>query len=102
MQVLLDLCKFRNTHPAFNGSFEVLDAVADIEEYSEQMHAADASRTSTFLADRLGVPADVAHAPEGSGWCAPATCGLQKRREPSGGAPPSGGGVHLLRVSGTT
>lgn len=69
LQALLDLCKFRNTHPAFNGSFEVLDAVADIKEYSDELHGAEAGATSAYLSNRLGMPATVARAPEGTGWC---------------------------------
>jgi hypothetical protein len=32
MQVLFELCRFRNHHPAFNGKFELLDTVQDIKE----------------------------------------------------------------------
>jgi hypothetical protein len=31
MQVLFELCRFRNHHPAFNGTFELLDTIADIK-----------------------------------------------------------------------
>lgn len=31
-QVLFELCRFRNHHPAFNGEFELLDTVPDIKE----------------------------------------------------------------------
>ena len=32
MQVLFELCRFRNHHPAFNGKFELLDTIPDIKE----------------------------------------------------------------------
>ena len=32
MQVLFELCRFRNHHPAFNGTFELLDTIPDIKE----------------------------------------------------------------------
>lgn len=30
LQVLFELCRFRNHHPAFNGTFELLDTIQDI------------------------------------------------------------------------
>jgi hypothetical protein len=30
--VLFELCRFRNHHPAFNGTFELLDTIPDIKE----------------------------------------------------------------------
>jgi hypothetical protein len=32
VQVLFELCRFRNHHPAFNGTFELLDTIPDIKE----------------------------------------------------------------------
>jgi hypothetical protein len=32
MQILFELCRFRNAHPAFNGQFKLLDTVDDIRE----------------------------------------------------------------------
>lgn len=67
----MDMCKLRNTHPAFNGSFEVLDAVVDIQQYSEQLHALEPGSSSAFLTERLGMAADVAVSLDGRGWCVP-------------------------------
>ena len=32
LQILFELCRFRNAHPAFNGTFEVLDTINDIRD----------------------------------------------------------------------
>jgi hypothetical protein len=32
MQILFELCRFRNAHPAFNGQFKLLDTIDDIRE----------------------------------------------------------------------
>jgi hypothetical protein len=32
VQILFELCRFRNAHPAFNGTFSLLDTISDIRE----------------------------------------------------------------------
>lgn len=84
----MDMCKLRNTHPAFNGSFEVLDAVVDIQQYADELRAAQPAATSAYLTDRLGMPAEVAQAPAGGDWYAPPN-NSHRRRPPNALAPAS-------------
>jgi hypothetical protein len=32
MQLLFELCRFRNRHPAFNGTFELLDTLTHVKD----------------------------------------------------------------------
>jgi hypothetical protein len=65
LQALLDLCHFRNVHPAFNGTFTLLDTHDDIREVGIPVpeFRNEGNGTATASSD----PVD-SRAFQGAGW----------------------------------
>ena len=70
MQVLLDLCRFRNAHPAFNGTFDLvdlIDAAREIAGVGDRAAAASCAEVRAGWLSEVGV---AAASPDRNGqWC---------------------------------
>lgn len=56
-QVLFELCRFRNHHPAFNGTFELLDTIQDILDSTMIVPGTTADGPATTPIPMPGAPA---------------------------------------------
>ena len=70
MQALFELCRFRNAHPAFNGTFELLDTVDRVRAVVRMGDAANPANCgdvkSGFLSE-IGIKHN--DADEHGVWC---------------------------------
>jgi hypothetical protein len=70
LQVLFELCRFRNGHEAFNGTFELLDTVEAARTAIELGDAAVTAYPGEVHPDFLTSVGDAAGMPErGGAWC---------------------------------
>ena len=59
MQILFELSRFRNAHPAFNGTFELLDTINDIRESILYVPAETIPATASMDGSSAAFPASL-------------------------------------------